>query len=258
MSMRYTLEELRSGAIHPSFPNPTLAEVWAEVRFSPHEGQLWADEWYGDYFRQIDTLLPRMRPIGARGATDFFEGDPWETLPPPGVTYANAAGTIEAQLAPGSLLFRHLERYPSWGAFRGQIAELWQPLAEIVSPRQVDLAGLRYIDLVPWVPGEPVDHWIQRLPVLPADLFDRRQEFTSTYRWVEESIRTKLMVAHAWKPDRTPVLVLDFEFRARETLPIAWPILGGTFDQLHERCWQLFLSLLTERYASHLQEGAEP
>jgi uncharacterized protein (TIGR04255 family) len=240
---------------HPAYARPTIVEAVAEIRFVK---ELFDPTVYGTLLQRLGSDYPVLVPepllqssveVSERGVAQRIE---------PGMrarfTHVDGKGTL--LLSPQVLTFSLAAPYPGWEAFVSRLRAAWEAALGVVLPGGVCRLGLRYVNRIPWSPGEPVSDWIAASDLLPAKLREQRERFALRFEHSPSAgHRMALVLADATSPEGGERwLVFDLDAVLEADLPAAFTALEPELRDLHERAWHAFSVSCGPRLLRYLRE----
>jgi len=246
---------------HPTYPNPTLAEVVCELRFAPSEENPWNPQILRDFHKRIRAEYPTVeRAVEVRVA-----GGPVPTeirQQRERATYRHEDDARQLKLAEGTFSIHvvGLGHYRNWDWFRSYVDESWARLRDELGISRVERIGLRYINRVERGDlAEAPQRWLAQTDYVPGAVLKSAGRFLSRVecRNDDENATFVTIGINQQSLDEPGALMFDID-RIREA-PIE---AGGTAilavaDELHEDVWGVFRKALTDEYVAVLQASAE-
>lgn len=248
--------------VHPSYPNPVIAEAICEVRFELREGAEWKPSLPGEFFKQIQDDYPEMEPIQEVGVR--FEAGPsglaQQFLPPrPRFRYKHKDEPVLVQLAEKTITLNVLPRYPGWEVMVDRMANIWRRASKVFAPARVSRIGLRYINRVPrQSEDQRPSEWFKTTDyIAPAVLRSEAGMLSRVEARLDAENRVIVTLGDqaASPAEASGAFILDIDRIVEKELSVEVKEITEEADRLHEDVWDIFASAKTEKLEQLLQEA---
>ena len=249
--------------VHPSYPNPTIAEALCEVHFELREGAEWKPSLPGEFFKRIQDDYPEMEPIQELGVR--LEAGPsglaQQFLPPRSrFRYKHKDEPVLIQLAEKTVTLNILPRYPGWEVMVDRMADIWRRTSEVLAPARVNRIGLRYINRVPRhsVDQKPSEWFKTTDYIAPAALRSAAGLLSRVEARLDAENRVIVTLGDQGATPSEPsgAFILDIDRIVEKHLSVEVKEITAEAARLHEDVWDIFASAKTEKLEHLLQGGA--
>ena len=249
--------------VHPSYPNPTIAEALCEVHFELQEGAEWKASLPGELFKRLQDDYPEMEPIQELGVQ--FEAVPAGLAqrilsPRQRFRYKHKEEPVLVQLAEKIVTINVLPKYPGWDVMVARIADIWLRTSDLISPRMVRRIGLRYINrVVKGSADQKSAQWFKTTDYIPPAVLRSAAGFLSR---VEARLDSENRVIVTLGDQGTSsseahgAFVLDIDRIVEKDLSVKVEDITTEATRLHDDVWDIFASAKTERLERLLRGGA--
>ena len=249
--------------VHPSFPNPTIAEALCEVHFELREGVEWKPSLPGEFFKLIQDDYPEMELIQEVGIQ--FEtgssGFAQRILPTrPRFRYKHKDKPFLIQLAEKTITLNVLPRYPGWQVMVDRIGDIWRRASVLLMPARVSRIGLRFINRVPRESEDQrPSEWFKTTDYIAPAVLRSRAGLLSrveTRLDAENRVIVTLGDQGVSPSEASGAFILDIDRIVEKNLSIEVEDITTEAARLHEDVWDIFASAKTEKLELLLQGGA--
>ena len=240
---------------HPTYKQSCVTEALCEIHFDLPPSTEWKEEWYGDYFKVINENFPKMEPrptvelSGTWGPTGFIPSTPGQRIK---MIYKNKDRNNVIQLTPNILTINELKPYLGWDVFYKDIEYAWGKAVGIIKPAFVKRIGLRYINTITKEDkNEKIGDWLNKSKYYPDNILQCENAYFNRFEHVLNNTRRIITIG---EPNKTNVdIVLDIDVILEKQIDLTWANLLAQFETLHELCWDVFSSSLTQKLKKKLE-----
>jgi uncharacterized protein (TIGR04255 family) len=249
--------------VHPSYPNPTIAEALCEVHFELREGAEWKPSLPGEFFKRIQDDYPEMEPIQEVGVQ--FDAGPsgfaQRILPiRPRFRYKHKDKPVLIQLAEKTITLNVLPPYPGWEVMVDRIADIWRRASELLVPGRVSRIGLRFINRVPRESEDQrPSEWFKTTDyIAPAVLRSEAGLLSRLEARLDAENRVIVTLGDqaASPSEARGAFILDIDRMVEKDLSVEVQDVTAEAVRLHEDVWDIFASAKTEKLELLLQGRA--
>jgi uncharacterized protein (TIGR04255 family) len=249
--------------VHPSYPNPTIAEALCEVHFELQEGAEWKPSLPGEFFKRIQNEYPEMEPMQEMGVQ--LEARPsglaQRIFPTRSrFRYRHKDKPILIQLAEKIITINVLPKYPGWEVMAHRIADIWRQTSGLLAPGRINRIGLRYINRVPRESkDQKPSEWFKTTDyIAPIVLRSGTGLLSRVEARLDPENRVVVTLGDQGATPSEPsgAFILDIDRIVEKDLPVAVESVTAEATRLHEDVWDIFASAKTEKLEGLLQGGA--
>ncbi|MDB5610810.1 MAG: hypothetical protein JWP25_7710 [Bradyrhizobium sp.] len=248
---------------HPTFANPTIAEITCEIAFVRSSNERLSSR---SLYKSFGDEFPEMQPLIGNMNLQIFVGPPGVVPPavqanPPGAVAGFRLGTTTndefVQVSGSNFVYQLVGgTYPGWPTLKQKLLTHWQKAVGVAIPEKLIKIGLRYVNRIAKEPNHNhVRDWLQPSADLPASLIASEGHFFA--RLESSPAVGHLRLITVGNQDPTPevpdgALVLDIDRICQEG-DIPMDSVSERLEQLHLDIWNVFNSAKSELLHARLK-----
>jgi uncharacterized protein (TIGR04255 family) len=243
---------------HPTFPNPTLAEVVCELRFEPKAARPWDAALLRQFHKRIAGEYPTVEKTLELQLGDLEASGPKRAREK--ATYQNRDDARQLKMGEGTFSMHVVgaAKYAGWPWFKAFVEESWAHAREELGVGEIQRLGLRYINRVPRASAEePPGRWLKETGYIAPALLKSRGRFLSRVECRSDAQNATIVTVgiNQGAPDDPGALILDID-RIREARTVAdGAAVAALAESLHGDIWDIFKEALSDEYLSLLKRG---
>jgi uncharacterized protein (TIGR04255 family) len=239
---------------HPTYPNPTIAEVICDIHFRLAEGETWQADFFGKFVRAIQTEYPEVAPISELDIQ--FEVVPTglrqKFVPSaPRMRFTHETRLLLLDFAENNMRITILPKYPTWTSVSQHVLWAWACLKKVVHPANLTRLGLRYINQIDReTPEQPAGAWLQAGDYIPPKVLESAPGFVSrTQVQLDAQNRVLTTVADVTlqTPEHSTAIIFDIDRITEQLMPVTDKRLTDELWRLHDDVWNIFFTAQTEK-----------
>lgn len=246
---------------HPTYSNPTLAEVVCELRFPASEEKPWDPQILRDFHKRIRAEYPSVeRSVEVRVTGGPIPAEIRQQRER--ATYQHEDDARQLKLAEGTFSIHvvGLGQYRNWDWFRSYVDESWARLRDELRVSDVERIGLRYINRVSRrALTEAPRRWLKQTDYVPGAVLKSAGRFLSRVECRNDDKNATFVTIgiNQQSLDEPGSLIFDID-RIREGVVAAdGAAILAVADELHEDVWSVFREALTDEYEEVLKTATE-
>ncbi|MET4328335.1 uncharacterized protein (TIGR04255 family) [Bradyrhizobium sp. i1.15.2] len=243
---------------HPTYPNPTIAQVACEIAFATTNDE---DLNLSALLNVLGKDFPSLKPVQNLQLQIVLGGPPPVTPAAPaaaGVAFRFATKNDKKSVlvSKTNFVFQWNESYSGWAVFKDNLMSLWASCAPHLQPGIISKLGLRYTNRIPRSEEFPdVKDWIKATADIPQALLLSKDHFLGRIESspLEANLRLVTLGLEPESPDLPYGSILfDIDRLTIEQFEPSNDAISEKLEFVHEDIWTAFDSASTDTLKSHL------
>ena len=232
---------------HPTFKQPTIAEVVCEVHFTVAPDAGWSPTNPGNFWKEVAADYPDIEPIVETGIgfrLNPNSGIEQVLTEKKRYRFTNTSKSNMLHVAENLFTINMLPPYPGFPALRRELENRWESARKIFKPQQVARIGLRYINKIARRSADELaSYWIKETDFIAKAALNSPPPFLSRVEArFNETDRAVVNIGHLKNDAPDGYLIFDIDCIRQSSISSESAAVSQSARELNEAAWLIFSS----------------